>query len=166
MKDDVKLTPYLHSVPWIRAFRNIRLYVITCKSCGIDFERPWWRLFQRHVVHCKLDTFVFIHWPCYCAVHVYVVIHICDSMRSLWVKVNLLRFFIIVDFISVLPLEIHLLRENGCGAIFRLNPATFLWLSYVRTRISNPIYLGYLCVQWFDVRCGCPYFIIFCCVLL
>jgi hypothetical protein len=103
---------------------------------------------------------------CYCTVHVYVVIHICDSMRSLWVKVNLLRFFIIVDFISVLPLEIHLLRENGCGAIFRLNPATFLWLSYVRTRISNPIYLGYLCVQWFDVRCGCPYFIIFFCVLL
>jgi hypothetical protein len=23
-----------------------------------DFERTWWRLFQKHVVHIKFDTFV------------------------------------------------------------------------------------------------------------
>jgi hypothetical protein len=32
-----------------------------------------------------------IHWPCYCTIHVYVVIHICD-MLSFWVETNLFRF--------------------------------------------------------------------------
>ena len=34
-----------------------------------------------------------IHWPCYCTVRVYVVVHFYDSEKSFWVKVNLCRFF-------------------------------------------------------------------------
>jgi len=81
-------------------------------------------------VRCKLDIFVFIHWPRYCTVHVYVVIHICDSTFLYVIFVSESEsagfFFVIVDFISVLPLEIQLLREDGWGVICRLNPATFL----------------------------------------
>jgi hypothetical protein len=33
------------------------------------------------------------HWPWYGAVHVFVVIHICDNMLSFWVEANLFSFF-------------------------------------------------------------------------
>jgi len=34
-----------------------------------------------------------IHCPCYCTVHLYVVIHYCDSMWSFLVEANLYIFF-------------------------------------------------------------------------
>jgi hypothetical protein len=37
-----------------------------------------------------------IHWPCYCTVHVYVVIHFCDGVWSFWVEANLCRILLFV----------------------------------------------------------------------
>jgi hypothetical protein len=34
---------------------NFKLY--------FDFERTWWRLFQKRVVCTKFDIYVFIFWP-------------------------------------------------------------------------------------------------------
>jgi hypothetical protein len=68
--------------------------------------------------------------PSYCAVHVYVVIHLCGSMWSFWVEANLCRFFL--SFVYVLPLEIQLSRGEGWDTINRFNPATFLCLSQAR----------------------------------
>jgi hypothetical protein len=31
-------------------------------------------------------------WLCYCTVHAYVVIYICDNMWSFWMKANMSRF--------------------------------------------------------------------------
>jgi hypothetical protein len=36
-----------------------------------------------------------IYWPCYCTVHVYGVIHSCDSIWSYWVEASLCRFYIV-----------------------------------------------------------------------
>jgi hypothetical protein len=36
-----------------------------------------------------------IHWPCYCTVHVYVVIQYCDNMWSFWVEAILCGIFIV-----------------------------------------------------------------------
>ena len=50
-------------------------------------------IFRIHVASSPLT--MLIHWPYYCIVHVYIVIHFCDSM-FFWVDVNLCTFFLIV----------------------------------------------------------------------
>jgi len=42
---------------------------------------------------CQLTKI--IHWSCYCTVHVYVLIHICDSEWSFWTGANRWRPFIV-----------------------------------------------------------------------
>ena len=81
-----------------------------------------------------------IHWPCYCTVHVYVVINFCDSIWSFWVEASLCRFFFII-YLFVLLLEFQLSREEGWDPIIRFKPATFLFLTQARTCIPNAIWL-------------------------
>ena len=45
--------------------------------------------------YCTVHVYVVIHWPCYCTVHVYVVIHFCVYMWSFWMEANLCRLFFI-----------------------------------------------------------------------
>ena len=66
---------------------------------------------------------IIIHWPCHCTVHVYVVIHICDSMWSFWVKACFLSFVYIC-----IAIEDPVIKREGWGSINRFNPATFLFL--------------------------------------
>jgi hypothetical protein len=49
------------------------------------------------------------HWTCYCTFYFLFSIHLCDSVWSLWVEVNLCSCL----FIYVLTLEIQFLRETG-----------------------------------------------------
>ena len=79
-----------------------------------------------------------IHWPCYCTVHDYVVIHSCNSMWSLWVEANLCSFFIVC--LSVLSLEIKLLEGWGIP----LPPLTCQMIVpfQFRNRISNAMFYG------------------------
>ena len=60
----------------------------------------------------------------YVYVLVYVVVHLCDIVLSIWVCVNLRRFFYCF-FISILLLEIH----YQMNPINRFNPTTFMCLS-------------------------------------
>jgi hypothetical protein len=36
-----------------------------------------------------------MYWPCYCTVHVSIVIHMCDSMWSFWLEASFLAFLYI-----------------------------------------------------------------------
>ena len=47
-----------------------------------------------------------IHWPCYCTVHVYVVIHYCNGVLSFWFEMNLSRFILIVYICMVCFVDI------------------------------------------------------------
>ena len=53
-----------------------------------------------------------IHWPCYCTVHVYLVIHFCDSMWSFWVAANLWRFFLLFVYICIVIGDPIIKRES------------------------------------------------------
>jgi hypothetical protein len=79
-----------------------------------------------------------IHWPCYCTVHDYAVIHSCNSMWSLWVEANLCSFFIVC--LSVLSLETKL--SQGWG--IPLPPLTCQMIVpfQFRNRISNAMCYG------------------------
>ena len=86
------------------------------------------------------------HWPCYCTVHVYVVIHFC-LLGFFLVEANLcwVSFFIISLFISIMQLEFQLSKGENLELIDRFYPATLLCLSQARTWISNSI-------------CRCPFY--------
>ena len=47
-----------------------------------------------------------IHWPCYCTVHVYVVIHYFNDVLSFWFEMNLSRFILIVYICMVCFVDI------------------------------------------------------------
>jgi len=87
-----------------------------------------------------------IHWHCYCTVHVYIVIHFCDSVFGLFLSgsESLQVFYCL--FIYVLPLEIQLSIREGWNPINWFNPATLLSLSQARTWIFNIICRCFLCV--------------------
>jgi hypothetical protein len=50
---------------------------------------------------------------CYCAVHLYVVIHFCDSMSSFRVEANMWRFFIICLYIYIFKIQLSIVGELG-----------------------------------------------------
>jgi len=78
----------------IKSFRSIIYDLLWIKSNG---SYPTYYIFLANI---QLATS--IHLPCYCTVHIYVVIHLCDSMRSFWVEVSLCMFLSFVyDCIAV-----------------------------------------------------------------
>ena len=70
----------------------------------------------------------------------------------IWVEANPSCFLCL--FISVLPLEVQLLKE-GWDPINQINPATFLCLSQVRTWISKVICHVFFYI--FEVRGDCSF---------
>jgi hypothetical protein len=52
--------------------------------------------------YCTVHVYVVIHWPCYRTVNVYVVIQFCVDMWSFWMEANLCRFFIICLYMHCL----------------------------------------------------------------
>jgi hypothetical protein len=75
------------------------------------------------------------YWPCYFTVHVYIVIHFCNSMGSVWLE-EILHWFFYHLFISVLLLEVQLSRRE-LGYHQLVQYATFLCMSQARTWFSN-----------------------------
>ena len=85
----------------IKSVRSISYYFCCIKSNGLYITKN-----STFLASSQLT--MSIHWPWYCTVYIYVVIHFCDSMWSFWVQGNLCRFFLYCLFISVLSLEIQL----------------------------------------------------------
>jgi hypothetical protein len=75
--------------------------------------------------YCTVHVYVVIHWPCYCTVHVYVVIHWPCIMLSFWVKVNLCMFFLIVCLFLYCHWKSNYQEMESCDSNNRFNPATF-----------------------------------------
>jgi hypothetical protein len=98
-----------------------------------------------------------IHWPCYCTVHVYVVIHFCDSMWSFWVEANLCRFFLLFAYITIAVGEIQLSRGEGCDPINRFYPARLLCLSMPVPGFPTSHFMVFICVWWVKVRVYCSF---------
>ena len=83
------------------------------------YLRVWWRLYRDVTQWNQRSTFldgqlpINIYWPCYCTIHVYVVIHLCDSIWSFWMEANLCRFFNICiavgDSVTLAGLTRHIL---------------------------------------------------------
>jgi hypothetical protein len=68
-----------------------------------------------------------IHCPCYwryCTVHIYVVIHFCDSVCSYRVEENLCRFFYRL-LMYVLEIQLHVLRRKVVLPLICLTPPYF-----------------------------------------
>ena len=75
------------------------------------------------------------YWPCYCTVHVYVVIQsgdVCCLLEWKQICAGFLSFVI-----YVLPWEIQLSRGEDWDSSNRFNPTTSLCLSQAGTWISN-----------------------------
>jgi hypothetical protein len=70
-----------------------------------------------------------IHLPSCCTVHVFVVIHFCDSMWSFYVKTNLCGFFFIVCLYMYCRRRSSYEEGEVWGPIYRFILATFLCLS-------------------------------------
>jgi hypothetical protein len=69
-----------------------------------------------------------IHCPCYwrhCTVHIYVVIHFCDSVCSYRVEENLCRFFYRL-LMYVLEIQLHVLRRKVVLPLISLTPPYFI----------------------------------------
>jgi hypothetical protein len=77
---------------------------------------------QLFLANSRLTTSVY--WPCYCTIHVYVVIHFCDSMWSFCVQTNLCRFVIVRLYIYC-HWRFQLSREECWEPVNRFIPATF-----------------------------------------
>jgi hypothetical protein len=75
------------------------------------------------------------YWPCYCTVHVYVVIQFGDVCGLLEWKQICAGFLSFV--IHVLPWKIQLSRGEDWDSSNRFNPTTSLCLSQAGTWISN-----------------------------
>jgi hypothetical protein len=73
-----------------------------------------------------LCTFHFrLHWPCYCTVQIFVVIHFCASMWYFRVKANLCRFFLMFIYIYIcIAIGDPVIKREWLRSHF--NPATFL----------------------------------------
>jgi hypothetical protein len=41
-------------------------FIPSRKFQSFDFERTWWRLFQKHVVRSKFDIYVLLNWGGWC----------------------------------------------------------------------------------------------------
>ena len=50
-----------------------------------------WPTYSTFLASSQLTTN--IHWSCYCTLLIYVVLHFCDIMWSIWFDTNLCRFF-------------------------------------------------------------------------
>jgi hypothetical protein len=81
-----------------------------------------------------------IHWPCHCTVHVYVVIHFCDSTV---VFLSAIRAGFFLSFVYMYcRWRSRYQKGGGWGPINRFNSATFLCPFHTRTWISNVICRG------------------------
>ena len=87
-------------------------------------------------------------WPCYCTVHAYVVIYICDNMWSFWMKANMSGFVCYHLFPYVIVVKHWILH-------LQFNPPHFVCLSQTSTWISNVIYRGILYGQSVEVIVDC-----------
>jgi hypothetical protein len=75
----------------------------------------------------------------HCTVHVYIVIHFCNTMWSFLVDANHRRFsHRLITHVDVLQLENQLSRL-GRDPISWFNPAIFVCLSQTRLWVSNVI---------------------------
>ena len=77
-----------------------------------------------------------IYWLCYYTVHVFVIIHLCDSIWSFWVEANMYCFYIVCLYIVCHWRFSYPLWE----VVIPTHPATFLFLS--QENITNVISLG------------------------
>jgi hypothetical protein len=84
------------------------------------------------------------HWPCYCTLHVYAVVHFTDSMWSFWVETNLYRWFLIICLYMHCGWRSS--YQEGKVGISSTPPYFCAW-----------IYLMFFHVQWFKVRGGCSF---------
>jgi hypothetical protein len=95
--------------------------------------------------YCSSQLNMNFHWPCYCNVHIFVVIHFCDSVWSFWLEADILLFtYITIGF------WFQLLRGCGLtdlpGHIFcgypshRVSESSYL-TDYYNNRVSESSYL-------------------------
>jgi hypothetical protein len=78
-----------------------------------------------------------IHWPCYCTVHVYVDIHVCDSMR--WNRICAGCFIV----------WLQLYQEGIAGIpLTGLTPPQYLFCPNPGPRNATS-YVVVFCVQWY-----------------
>ena len=63
---------------------------------------------------------LYIHWPSYCNVYIYVVIHFCDSLFWVEVEVNLCRFFVYAHMCFVFGDTVN--KIGGLRSLGRFNP--------------------------------------------
>jgi hypothetical protein len=133
----------------IKSVRSITYYFCCIKSNGLYITKN-----STFLASSQLT--MSIHWPWYCTVYVYVVIHFCDSMWSFWVQGNLCRFFFILFVYICVVIGDPIIRDEVWNSIHQFNPVTFMCLSQARTLISTDIIChGLFCAQWVDVRGDC-----------
>jgi len=90
------------------SFFELRLLIIALASSNFSYDVFVLRVMDYIVLAINQLT-KDMHWPCYCTVHVYVVIHVCDSMRASWVVADM---FFHCLFIYVLLFEVQFYQER------------------------------------------------------
>ena len=89
---------YLYSAKTINFFEfSWMIDIKSVRSISFDFcclnSNGLWRTYSTFLASSQLVKSIHLH--CYCTVHIYVVIHFCDSMWSFWVETNICSFLII-----------------------------------------------------------------------
>ena len=102
----------------IKSVRSISFDCFCLNSNGL------WRTYSTFLASSPLVKSVHLH--CYCTVHIYVVIHFCDSMWSFWVEANPFASLVYICIV----LEIQFPRVEGWVPIIQFNPATYLYLNH------------------------------------
>ena len=145
----------------IHAFHRFWCCIIICYFCLLYFVISDKE--QSHLLPLLVTDFLgtfassivtTIHCPCYwrhCTVHIYVVIHFCDSVCSYRVEENLCRFFYRL-LMYVLEIQLHVLRRKGCASINQSNPAIFYTCPKPGPGFPSPYVVVFLCVQWVQLR--------------
>ena len=92
-----------NKVLWLKNYsKTSRHLFFPCKKIGFlnikkNQVHPCPRLQRKIIIKCSKIQSIYhtsIHWPCYCLVHIFVVIQFCDSICSFCVEVNLCMFFL------------------------------------------------------------------------